>query len=50
VLPLAEPLRIEGCANLNIERLEEELRAEVAASGGVLVSPPVIAASSHLPG
>jgi ubiquinone/menaquinone biosynthesis C-methylase UbiE len=50
VLPLAEPLRIEGCANLNIEQLEEELRAEVAASGGVLVSPPVIAASSHLPG
>jgi SAM-dependent methyltransferase len=49
VLPLAEPLGVGGGTNVNIEKLEEELRAEVSASGGVLVSPPVITACSHLP-
>jgi SAM-dependent methyltransferase len=46
VLPLAEHLGVDGCANVNTEELEEKLRAEVVACGGALVSPPVIAAWS----
>ena len=43
VLPVAEPLGVDD-ASVNIETLEEELRTEVLASKGALVSPPIIAA------
>ena len=43
VLPLAEPLGVDG-RSVNLDRFEDELRAEVVASRGALVSPPIIAA------
>ncbi len=46
VLPLAEQLGVNGCADVDIGQLEDALRAEVVASGGVLASPPVISAWS----
>ncbi|HWW85509.1 MAG TPA: methyltransferase domain-containing protein [Vicinamibacterales bacterium] len=44
VLPLARQLGVDDAANVNIEKLEEELRAEVVVSGATLVSPPIVAA------
>jgi len=47
VLPLAASLGVDG-ARVNVEKLEEDLRAEVVASRSVLVSPPVVAAWTSL--
>lgn len=44
MLPFASQLGVDDRASLNIDRLEQELRTEVVASNGVLVSPPIIAA------
>ncbi|MGE0862599.1 MAG: hypothetical protein AB7P34_01755 [Vicinamibacterales bacterium] len=44
VLPLGRVLGVAGADQVDIDRLEAELRAEVMASGGVLVSPPIVAA------
>jgi ubiquinone/menaquinone biosynthesis C-methylase UbiE len=44
VLPLAEQLAVSGGADVDIEQVEDALRAEVVASRGVLTSPPVVAA------
>jgi len=44
VLPLGQELGVAGADQVDIDRLEAELRAEVMASGGVLVSPPIVAA------
>jgi SAM-dependent methyltransferase len=48
VLPLAEAFAVAGCADVDIDQLEKQLREETVASRGVLVSPPVIAASTSV--
>lgn len=44
MLPLASELGVEDRTHVDIEQLEAELRAEVVASNGALVSPPIVAA------
>jgi len=46
LLPLAEPLGVEAGGIGDIDQLAQELKTEVVASGGVLVSPPVVGAWS----
>jgi ubiquinone/menaquinone biosynthesis C-methylase UbiE len=49
MLPLAEQFGIARLAPQEIDRLEQELRAEVTGAGGVLVSPLVVAAWCRVP-
>jgi SAM-dependent methyltransferase len=44
LLPLARQLGVEGRTSIDIEQLEQELRAEVVAAHGTLVSPPIVGA------
>lgn len=48
VVPHATGLGVEECSSGHIDALEARLRAEVAASGATLVSPPVVAAWSAI--
>lgn len=48
MLPLATELGLEGFDELAVDGLEDALRAEVVASGGVLVNWPVVAAWSRV--
>lgn len=50
MLPLATELGLEGFDEDTVDGLEDALRAEVVASGGVLVNWPVVAAWSRVTG
>ncbi len=50
MLPMAQQLDVHGVTPEDAERLEDDLRDEVVAAGGVLVSWPLVAAWSRVPG
>ena len=49
MLPLARQFGVTSLSDEDLDRLQVELRAEVTASGGVIVSPLVVAAWTRLP-
>ena len=50
MLPMAERLDVHGFTSEDVDQLEEQLRDEVVRGGGVIVSWPLVAAWSRVPG
>lgn len=50
MLPMADRLGIDGFTVEDVDTLEDELRSEIVATGGAIVSWPLVAAWTRVPG